>query len=316
MTDLAREFPDCRMAPRRPVLRWHGGKWLLAPWIIEHLPPHRVYVEPFGGAASVLLRKPRSYAEIYNDLDDWVVNLFRVLRSDRAGELIEKLRLTPFARAEFKDADVICDDPVEFARRLIVRSFMGFGSNAHSEGPLSRTGFRGIVRGINRGFRSTGFRSTSNRSGTTPAHDWANYPEALALIVDRWRGVVIEQVAATEVMARHDTPETLHYADPPYLPDTRAPSGKKWQRHRMYRHEMDVAGHQRLLAFLQTLKGYVVLSGYHSPMYDDALAGWRRVERSSFADGARERTEVLWMNPRAAAALSPTIGPLFAGAAE
>jgi DNA adenine methylase len=67
-------------------MRYHGGKWMLAPWVIENMPPHRVYIEPFGGAASVLIRKKRSYAEIYNDLDGEVVNLFRVCR-DRGDEL-------------------------------------------------------------------------------------------------------------------------------------------------------------------------------------------------------------------------------------
>lgn len=67
-------------APTRPVLRWHGGKWKLAPWILGFFPEHRIYVEPFGGGGSILMRKPRCYAEVWNDLDDVVVNLFRVLR--------------------------------------------------------------------------------------------------------------------------------------------------------------------------------------------------------------------------------------------
>lgn len=282
----------------RPLLRWHGGKWRLAPWIIGHFPPHRVYVEPFGGAASVLLRKPRTYAEVYNDLDDWVVGLFRVLRSERAGELIEALRLTPFARREFEDAAEMSGDPVENARRLVVRSFMGFGSNAHTEGPDGR-------------FRSTGFRSASNRSGTTPSHDWANYPAALRVIVARLAGVVIEHAEAAEVMARHDAPDTLHYVDPPYLPETRAPSGKRWQSERRYRHEMDAAGHAELLRQLRALAGSVVLSGYPSPLYDEALPGWRRAERATYADGARPRTEVLWINPAGCRALESD-GGLFA----
>lgn len=257
------------MIVKRPVLRWHGGKWMLAPWIISHFPSHRVYVEPFGGAASVLVRKPRSYAEVYNDLDSEVVNLFRVLRSDRAPDLIRSLRLTPFAAEEFAEAYHQTDCDMERARRLVVRSFMGFGSNGHA--------------------RKTGFRSNSNRSGTPPARDWVNYPDSLIYTVERLQGVVVMNRDALDVMAAHDGPDTLHYVDPPYLPETRDKGGD-------YTHEMTPEQHDVLIAFLRNLKGRVVVSGYPSERYDTALTGWRRVQRKALADGARERTEVLWLN--------------------
>jgi DNA adenine methylase len=290
------------VTPKRPVLRWHGGKWLLAPWIISHFPPHRVYVEPFGGAASVLLRKPRSHGEVYNDLDDEVVGLFAVLRGPRAGDLVEALRLTPFARAEFRAAYEPADDPVERSRRLVVRSFMGFGSNAHASQA--------------KGHRSTGFRANSIRAGTTPAHDWAGYPDCLEAIIARLAGVTIECRDAAEVMAAHDGPATLHYVDPPYLPGLRSPANKYHLKFRMYRHELTAADHAVLLQVLNGLAGMVVVSGYPSALYDDALAGWARVERQAFADGARPRTEVLWINPAAARAAESARGPLFAPAAD
>jgi hypothetical protein len=81
-------------APTRPALRYHGGKWRLAPWIIGNFPPHRTYVEPYGGAASVLLRKRRCYAEVYNDLDSEIVNVFRVLR-DTVEALAQLCRCKP-----------------------------------------------------------------------------------------------------------------------------------------------------------------------------------------------------------------------------
>lgn len=258
------------MKPSRPILRWHGGKWMLAPWVLSYFPPHRVYVEPFGGAASVLMRKAPAYAEIYNDLDDDAVNLFRVLRSDRADELINMLRLTPFAATEFAAAYEQSDDDLERARRLVVRSYQGFGSNAVH--------------------RKSGFRSNSNRSGTTPAHDWANYPDALAAIVKRLRGVCILCRDASEVMAAHDGPETLHYVDPPYVMATRTDAGDD------YAHELTDDQHVKLLAFLRTLQGKVILSGYPCALYDAALPDWHRVDRDAFADGAAKRTEVLWMN--------------------
>lgn len=111
--------------PSRPVLRFHGGKWRLAPWILSFFPPHKIYVEPYAGAASVLLRKPRSFAEVYNDLDQDVVNVFRILRDPpRAMRLAELCRLTPWARDEFLLAYEPTDDPVEQARRTIARGYM------------------------------------------------------------------------------------------------------------------------------------------------------------------------------------------------
>ena len=74
--------------PTRAALRYYGGKARLAPWIVAHLPPHGCYVESFGGAASVLLRKPPAPCVVYNDLDGEVVGFFRVLR-ERPGELVE-----------------------------------------------------------------------------------------------------------------------------------------------------------------------------------------------------------------------------------
>ncbi len=100
----------------RPPVRWHGGKFLISRSILPYLPAHRLYTEAFGGRAGVLLHKPRSHAEIYNDLDDDIVCLFRVLQSpEQCARFIELLRLTPFARREFEIAYETCEDPVERA---------------------------------------------------------------------------------------------------------------------------------------------------------------------------------------------------------
>lgn len=259
--------------PKRPLLRYHGGKWKLAPWILRHLPPHRVYVEPFGGGASVLLQKPRSYAEVYNDLDGEVVNLFKVAR-ERGEELAQAVELTPFARLEFAGAYEPDGDPLEQARRTLVRSFMGFGSAGASG-------------------QTTGFRANSNRSGTTPAHDWMNYPDCLRMVIQRLRGVVIENRDAVQVMLAHDCEEAVHYVDPPYVHSTR----QLRTRAPAYKHEMDDQQHKVLAEHLAGLCGKVVVSGYRCPLYDHLFQGWQRIDAAAHADGARDRVESLWLSP-------------------
>ncbi len=258
----------------RPVMRYHGGKWRLAPWIISYFPAHRVYTETFGGAASILLRKPRAYAEIYNDLDGEIVNVFRVLRDhDKALELSFRIAMTPFARDEFDLSYEPSDDEIEQARRTIFRTFAGFGSSA-----MNST-------------KPTGFRSNSNRSGTTPAHDWAHFPDALPAVIERLAGVVIENRPAVEIIRQHDGRETLHYVDPPYVHSTRAERQSK-----NYRHEMTDDQHRELAATLRDCAGMVVLSGYDCELYRELYGDWTQYDKSAYADGAKVRTESLWLN--------------------
>lgn len=299
------------MTPTRPPLRYHGGKWRLAPWVLEHFPEHRLYIEPFGGGASVLMRKPRCYAEVYNDLDDEVVNVFRVLRDPLLAEaLARSCALTPFSRQEFIAAHRRdTTDPVESARRAIVRSFFGFGSaTLHSANPRGmrtcasewRSG-RGNA-GSASGPRGTGFRAYAHRNGTTPAMDWSRWPSQVEVFVDRLRGVIIEHRDALEVIRQHDRPGALIYCDPPYPLSTRDDARPD------YAHEMGDDDHRALAVELRRARGFVLISGYGCPLYDDELyPHWTRLEREHRADGAKKRTEVLWLNPACARALGKPV---------
>lgn len=268
-----------------PALRYHGAKFRLAPWLLQHFPPHRCYVEPFGGAAGVLLQKPRCYAEVYNDLDGEICNFFRVLRDpDQSSQLLQQLELTPYARDEFDLSYSHAADPVESARRTAVRACMGFGSAGATKG-------------------STGFRSDTTRTYSTAQHLWVRYPEALRAVISRLQGVLIENRPALDVLRQHDAPDTLHFVDPPYLHETRVMQGAGNRGY--YRHEMTDADHLELLGTLRSLKGMVILCGYPSQLYNDSLPGWTttaRIARISAGRGTGLRTEQIWMNPAASAA--------------
>ena len=268
----------------RPALRYHGGKFRLAQWVMRFFPSHTCYVEPFGGAAGVLLQKERTYAEVYNDLDGDVVNFFSVLRDSRQrAALIEACRLTPYAREEFEQAWQPTDEPIERARRLAIRAQMGFGSAGATKG-------------------ATGFRIDTKREYGTAQSGWVEYPDAIAEAGRRLQGVLIENRHATDVMLQHDATTTLHFVDPPYLHETRQLRGARG----CYRHEMDDEDHLELLKALRQLCGMVVLCGYPSDMYNYELRGWERhtkLARISAGRGTSLRTEVLWLNPACADAL-------------
>jgi len=263
-----------------PALRYHGGKFRLAQWIMTFFPAHTVYVEPFGGAASVLLQKEPCGAECYNDLDGTVVNVFRILRDpERAAELKRRVELTPFARAEFDWAYEPAIDDMDAAHKLIVKSFMGHGSDSATRS--CRTGFRAKL--------------TDGRA--LPSVEYSTWPDAIPSFTRRLRNVVIENRAAIEVIERMDTENTLFYVDPPYCLGSRTSMRGRSSSMHAYRHELSDDDHRQLAAVLHKVRGMVVLSGYPTELYDTELfRDWERYERRAVADHARIRTEVVWIN--------------------
>lgn len=288
-------FPEpSKPAPWRPLCRWYGGKWTIAPWIIGMMPAHTRYVEAFAGAASVLMRKLPTKTDIINDLDGNLVEAFEMVRDPiQWPHLAFALLMTPFARAEFERSLEPCDEPLERVRRFFVRQAFAVSTDRR-----------------NGGTNKTGFRSFSDESRTAPMKDWKSFVDALGACRKRLQHVIIENRDAREVMKKHDGASTLHFVDPPYRMDTRRSTK------RGYQHEMDEADHDRLLAFLCELKGMVIISGYPSPEYDAALPGWERHSRKATDLTGAQRTECVWLNPaiqkaRAIEAAAVRQGDLF-----
>lgn len=264
------------MKVKNPVLKYYGSKFRLAQWIISYFPEHKHYVEPFGGAANVLLVKEPSALETYNDLNDKIVNFFRVLRSS-PDALVEKINLTPWARKEYEYCldEQDDDSPLELARRLYYRLQMSFSGQYHSA--------KGSWR------RHTNIKRLFNPESRA---------ENLIAASERLLHVQIENRDAFKLIREMDTEDTLFYLDPPYIFSTRTTS-------KAYSHEMTNDKHREFAELLYSLEGYVVLSGYPSKIYEELFEdkGWKRVDREAVVLGGAKKTECLWISPKTIDAL-------------
>lgn len=262
--------------PTRPALRYHGGKWRIAPWIISHFPAHICYVEPYGGGSSVILRKAPAIHDVMNDKDKDVIAFFDVLRR-RPEDLIGSIQLTPFAREEVKRAYEPCTDEIERARRFYIRAWQVRG------GPPAqgRTGWR--------------FQKSDAR-GKRSIDDW-NETSHLWSIVDRLKQIQIECDDALKVIKRYDSPDTLFYLDPPYSKSARGP---RWAD-KAYAHEMTDEEHRNLATVLHTISGMAIISGYDCDLYRELYADWAFDRKRTIKDTSAEAYEYLWMSPTAVA---------------
>jgi DNA adenine methylase len=274
-----------------PPLKWHGGKHYLAPRIVDLMPKHLHYVEPFGGGLRVLFaRDPqdprfwisdkshlRGVSEVVNDIDGRLMNFWRVLRDESLfPRFLRAVDAIPLSRPSWEEAHAHTDgeDPVANAIAFFVDTRQSRAGN--------RKGFTSITR------------SRTRRGMNGNVSEWLGAVEGLPDIHARLRQVIVESMPAVELIRREDTPDTLFYCDPPYLHETRATRDA-------YAFEMTEAEHRELLDVLKICRAKVMLSGYASRLYDKALAGWTRhaFDLPNNAAGGREKgreTEVLWCN--------------------
>ncbi|PWU69082.1 DNA methyltransferase [Gracilibacillus dipsosauri] len=242
----------------------------MAQWIIDHMPKHETYLEPFFGSGAVYFNKPVSAVETINDIDGRLVNMFRIMR-DHPIELAQKVELTPYSRAEYDLSFDITDNKIEDARRMLTRCWFAIGGKT-----VSKSGWRCLI----------------SKNGPRVVADWNRIPERIKQVSERLKFTQIECFNALDLIQRYNRKEVLIYADPPYLFDTR--------QSKQYKHEMGNDEHFHLIEVLKDHQGPVLLSGYSHEIYLNELKDWTLVTKDSVALGGAKRIESLWLNPMAA----------------
>lgn len=262
-------------------LKWHGGKYYLAPRIVELMPKHLHYVEPYAGGLSVLLSKdPDGISEVVNDMHGELTNFWNVLKSETNFARMQRiLQATPFSEVEWdavkSNGEAV--DPVERAVNFFVLCRQSHSGKMVSFAAISRNRVR--------------------RNMNEQASAWLTALEGLPAVHARLQRVVILNRKAIDVIQEQDGPKTLFYLDPPYVHETRSTTVEYGD------HEMSIDDHKELLDVIARCKGRFMLSMYRHALYDEAAAmhKWKREDfdlPNNAAGGAAKRrmTECVWMN--------------------
>lgn len=237
------------------VLKWPGSKWSIAEKIIDIMPKHKIYVEPFFGSGAVFFNKPICNLEILNDLDSEVTNLFEVIR-DYPGELANKIYFTPYSREEYKESYRRNEnklDNIEKARQFLVRSNMA----------------RAGMQYYSSSWRTCGPK-LAEKVKQRVTREWNRIPQNIIEAANRLKYAEIENINALDLIKKYNRNDCLIYVDPPYLLSTRK---QKYYNVEMTKNEE----HRELLDILKNHSGSIIISGYDNELYKDTLKDWNSV---------------------------------------
>ncbi|MGY0168425.1 DNA adenine methylase [Lactococcus petauri] len=252
------------------VLNYPGSKWGSAELIIDLMPEHKSYLELFAGSLAVFFNKSKDTLETVNDIDGRLVNLWKIMR-DRSEELQRAVHMTLYSREEYEISKEISENELEDARRMLVRCWFAVGGKTNAD---------------------VGFRRNISWNGPYNTYEWSTMPIRIQQAADRLKNAQIERKDAVVLLKEMNDKDTLVYADPPYLHETR--------KSKHYTNEMDKTQHVELLKALKKHKGPVILSGYESDLYNTELSDWWKMtfeqQVGITTKKKRTATEVLWFN--------------------
>ena len=238
-------------------LHWFGGKSHMVNNLIERMPEHGTYVEPFGGGAKLLFAKSPevSQVEVLNDIDSAVIDFWRAIQNgmDRT-ILVARWKATWHSRElyhEYLHTWREQEDRLERVYQWFIVARWSFSARFGA----------GWIFAV---------------KGRSHAITWKNVVDTIHECGERLTRVQIDNKEWSNILDTYDHDKAFFYLDPPYVLSTRRAGG--------YAHEMSDEDHVRLIERIQTLEGKVMISGYSNPIYDELT--WAKEDFEVIASSA------------------------------
>jgi DNA adenine methylase len=222
----------------KPIFKSHRIRYNAAKWILTQLPENYkelCYIEPYCGGASLLFLKEKSFIEVINDLDYFLISIYRCLR-DEPKEFIKIL-------SHYKH----CEETFEKIKKKTT-----------SEDYLEKSICEYVLKKMSRSELKNSFSKTEN---------WKKSVQELYDIAFRFQEVFIFNKEPTKIIETFNSTDSIIYCDPPFLYETK--SNKK-----VYSSEMEPDEHIKLSHYLNAFKGKVIISGVKSPLYNRLYKNW------------------------------------------